>query len=122
MSNIIRYPGLNLDKHFLMNIHIHIKKLALNVQLRSLNNKHTKLKFKVLMYKTLLKSIWIYDLQLCDTAKVSNNNKIQKFQNIALSKITNALPVMSNYTLHKDLTMKTVTEKAAHFYKPTKIH
>ncbi|KAE9521838.1 hypothetical protein AGLY_017773 [Aphis glycines] len=39
------------------------------------------------------------------------------FQNIALRKITNAQPFVSNYTLHKDLTMKTMTEEAVDFYK-----
>lgn len=50
------------------------------------------------------------------TAKVSN--KIQQFQNIALGKITNAPPfAVSNYTLRKDLSIKTGTEEAARFYK-----
>jgi len=35
------------------------------------------------MYKTLLKPLWTYGLQLWGTAKVSNTNKTQQFQNIA---------------------------------------
>jgi len=35
----------------------------------------------------------------------------------ALRKITNAPPFVSNYTLHKDLSIKTVTEEATRFYK-----
>jgi hypothetical protein len=69
------------------------------------------------MYKTLLKPMWTYGLQLWDTAKVSNTNKIHQFQNIALRKITNVPLFVSNYTLHKDLTMKIVTEEAVDFYK-----
>jgi len=49
--------------------------------------------------------------------KVSNTNKIQQFQNIALRKITNAPPFVSNYNLHKDLSIKTATEEATRFYK-----
>jgi hypothetical protein len=61
--------------------------------------------------------MWIYGLQLWGTAKVSITNKIQQFQNIARRKIKNAPLFVSNYTLHKDLTMKTVTEEATDFYK-----
>lgn len=50
-------------------------------------------------------------------AKVSNTNKIQKFQSISLRKIINAPSFVSNYVLHKDLKMKTVTEGATYPYK-----
>ncbi|KAL4121499.1 hypothetical protein QTP88_013999 [Uroleucon formosanum] len=121
-SNTVRYLGLNLDKRLTWNAHIRIKRLALNVRLCRLgpllsNNKQSKLKVKVLMYKTLLKPMWTYGLQLWGIAKVSNTNKIQQFQNIAFRKITNAPPFVSNYTLHKDLAMKTVKEEAVDFYK-----
>lgn len=66
------------------------------------------------MYKTLLR---IYGLQLWGTVKVPNTNKIQQFQNIVIRKITNVPPLVFNYTLHKELSLKTVTEEAAHFYK-----
>jgi len=69
------------------------------------------------MFKTLLKPLWTYDLQLWGTAKVSNTNKIHQFQNIALRKITNASPFVFYYTLHKDLSIKTVIEEATRFYK-----
>lgn len=54
-------------------------------------------------------------MDLQSTEKVSNTNKIQQFQNIAVRKITNASPFV--YTLHKDFSMNTVTDEAAHFYK-----
>lgn len=50
-------------------------------------------------------------------AKVSNTNKIQKFQSISRRKIINAPSFVSNYVLHKDFKMKTVTEGAAYPYK-----
>lgn len=52
------------------------------------------------------------------TAKKSNINKIQAFQNIALGKLTNAPPyVVSNDTLHKELKLKSINEEAESFYK-----
>lgn len=121
-ADSVRYLGLNLDKRLTWNSHIRIKRLALNARLRRLrtlltNNKHSSLKIKVLMYKTLLKPLWTYGLQLWGTAKASNTNKIQQFQNIALRKITNAPPFVSNYTIHNDLSIKTVAEEAIRFYK-----
>jgi hypothetical protein len=37
-----------------------------------------------------------------ETQKKTNINKIQTFQNIALRKILNAPPYVSNYTIHTD--------------------
>ena len=59
----------------------------------------------------------MYGIQLWGSAKKSTLTKIQAFRNIILRKITNVPPFISNLTLHKDLCMKTVEEKAAIFYK-----
>lgn len=50
----------------------------------------------LLIYKTLLKSIWTYNLQLWGNAKKFNLNVytlIQRFQKISLRKITNSLSI-----------------------------
>lgn len=65
------------------------------------SNEHTKLKIKVLMCKTLLKPLWTHGLPLWGTAKVSNTNKFQQLQNIALRKIINDPPIIFNHSLHK---------------------
>jgi len=57
-SNTVSYLGLNFNKHVIWNSHIRIKRFDLNVRLRNLrtlliNNKHFKLKIKILMYKIL---------------------------------------------------------------------
>jgi hypothetical protein len=69
------------------------------------------------MYKSLIKPIWTYGLQLWGNAKKSNLNRIQAFQNIALRKLTNSPPYVSNHTLHSDLNIKTVKEEAITCYK-----
>lgn len=47
--------------------------------------------------------------------KISNNNKIQAFQNILLRQLFNAPPYISNLTLHNDLHIKT-TEKEVYIF------
>jgi len=122
MSNSVKYLGIILDKRLTWNQHIKSKRLILNSRSRSLknlitNNKCSSLKTKLLIYKSLLKPIWSYGLQFWGTAKKTNLNKIQAYQNITLRKITNAQPYISNLTLHNDLRMKSIEEESVIFYK-----
>lgn len=131
MKNTVGYVGIDLDKRLTWNSRIRIKRLALNSRLRSVrtlltNNKHSKLIVKVFEYKTFSKPLWTSGIRLWGTEKVSNTNKIQQFQNIALRKIfviivilviTNATSFVSNYTLREGLSIKTASKEAAHFYK-----
>jgi len=65
---------------------------------------------------SLLKPIWTYGIQLWGSAKKSNTNKIQIFQNQALRRLSNAPPYVSNLTLHNDFRMKTINKEAQSFY------
>jgi len=56
------------------------------------------------MYKTLLKPLGTYGLQLQGIAKISNRNKIQQFLNIALREIA-YVPLFISNTLHKDFSI-----------------
>jgi len=85
------------------------------------NRQHIVIKIVTLVTNTLFDVFFFVDFEF-RSAKISNTNKIQQFQNIALRKITNSPPFVSNYTLHKDLSIKTVTEEATRFYKHTKTH
>jgi hypothetical protein len=50
-------------------------------------------------------------------AGVPQGGSFQTFQNNILRKITNCPPYISNLTLHTDLKIKTVHEKALNYYK-----
>jgi hypothetical protein len=80
------------------------------------NNKYTSLNITFLIYKTLLKLMLTYVLNVVGNAKKSNINKIQAFQNIALRKLINTPLHISNYTLHKDLKHNSINEEANSYY------
>ena len=66
--------------------------------------------------------MWTYGLQLWGNAKKSNLNKIQTFQNLALRKLLNAPPYVSNHTIHTDLKIPLVHEEAKLYYKRFHLH
>lgn len=120
-SPSVKYLGLTLDQRLTWAQHIREKRLSLSNRLRMLKNlianKSTPINIKLLMYKTLLKPIWTYGLQLWGNAKKSNLNKIQAFQNMTLRKLFNAPPYISNHTLHLDCNLNTIHDEAKRFYK-----
>ena len=56
---------------------------------------------KLLIYKTVLKTVWAYGIELWGFA--SNITIIQRYQSKLLRSITNAPQYVSNQTLHSDL-------------------
>jgi hypothetical protein len=118
----VKYLGLTLDRRLTWAHHIKSKRINLNSRLRLLktfinNNKFTNINTKLLIYKSLIKPVWTYGIQLWGNAKKSNINKIQTFQNIALRKLLNAPPYVSNHTIHTDLKIKLVHEEAIAHYQ-----
>ena len=72
---------------------------------------------KVLLYKVILKPVWTYGIQLWGTAKKSNIEIIQRFQNKVLRSLVNAPWYVPNYTIQNDLQMNTVEEEIMVFSK-----
>jgi hypothetical protein len=66
---------------------------------------------KLLLYKTVLKPIWTYGIQLWGTASNSNIEILQRFQNKVLRVIVNAPWYIPNNVLHKDLKTPTIREE-----------
>ena len=118
----VRYLGLHLDRRLTWSHHIKCKRLTLNARLKLLfrlmkPKSPVKLNQKLLLYKSLLKPIWCYGLQLFGCAKKSNVNKIQCFQSKVLRLITGAPSYVNNHILHKDLKIPFVNEVAKSHYK-----
>ncbi|VVC41929.1 Reverse transcriptase domain [Cinara cedri] len=126
-SSNVKYLGLTLDKRLTWALHIKQKRLLLNARRRALflligRQAKTDLKTKLLLYKTLLKPIWLYGIQLWGAAKKSNTYKIQAFQSTSLQMITGAPPYVSNHTLHLDLKILTIHEEAKNAYRLFRAH
>lgn len=66
---------------------------------------------KLLIYKQILKPVWLYGAQLWGCAKASNIEIIQRFQNKVLRNIVNAPWYIRNKDLHKDLKIETVADE-----------
>lgn len=58
---------------------------------------------KVLLYKTMLKPIWTYGIQLWGTASNSNIEILQRYQSKTIRMIVNAPWFVTNDNIHKDL-------------------
>jgi hypothetical protein len=70
---------------------------------------------KLLLYKTILKPIWTYDIQLWSTASTSNIEILERFQPIALRMIVDAPWYMPNTLILRDLQIPSVKEEIRHY-------
>jgi hypothetical protein len=66
---------------------------------------------KLLIYKTILKPIWPYGIQLWGTAFTSNIEILERFQSKALRMIMDAPWYVSNTVVRRDLQIPTVKEE-----------
>jgi hypothetical protein len=103
-----KYLGLHLNQQLTWSTHIKMKRLHLNLKLRSMywllcHKSKLSLENKLLLYKCVLKPVWMYGIQLWGCAKPSHTQIIQRLQSKILRSITNAPWYVSNFTLHNDL-------------------
>jgi hypothetical protein len=70
---------------------------------------------KLLMYKTIPKPFWTYDIPLWGTASNSNIEILQRYQNKVLRAIINAPLHISNKVLHADLKVPTIRQEITKF-------
>ena len=66
---------------------------------------------KITLYKTIIKPVWIYGIQLWGTASNSNIEILQRFQSKTLRSLLNAPWYVTNETIHRDLKIPTVKDE-----------
>jgi hypothetical protein len=91
----MKYLGLHLDRRLTWHRHIFAKLKQLGIALTKmcwLLGRKSKLPTsnKLLIYKTILKLIWTYGIQLSGTASTSNIEILERFQSKALRMIVDA--------------------------------
>jgi hypothetical protein len=111
----VKYLGLHLEEKLTWRTHIKTKRRQLELKIRNINwligNKsQLSLENKITIYKSILKLIWTYGIELWGCSKPSNTKILQTFQSKMLRQLVNAPWYVSNATLHNDLSIPYVTE------------
>jgi hypothetical protein len=71
--------------------------------------------YKLLIYKTTLKPIWNYGIQLWGKASISNIRILENFQSKSLSMIVDAPWYVQNMVLLRALQIPAVKEEICHY-------
>jgi hypothetical protein len=115
MKSEVTYLGLHLDQRLTWQAQIKAKRQQLNLRVKkyySLIGRTSQLSAedKLLLYKTILKPIWTYGIELWGCSKPSNTKILQAFQSKTLRLITNAPWYVNNQTLHTELSIPYINE------------
>ena len=107
---------MHLDRRLTWAKHIKTERKELDFRFKNhywMLGKKSKLsiKNKILIYKVILKPVWIYGIQLWGSSADSNIEIVQRFQNKTLSTIAGIPWYVRNKTIHKDLQIHTVREE-----------
>jgi hypothetical protein len=98
-SEEVKYLGLYLNRRLTWHKHIFTKRKQLGIAFTKMCWRKSKLSIndKLLIYKTILKPIWAYGIQLWGTASTSNIEILKRFQSKALPMLTDAPMVCAEY-------------------------
>ena len=115
-ADVAKYLGMHLDRRLTWKTHIWNKRKQLGLTMRKyywIMSRTSQLttENKLLVYKSIVKPIWMYGIQLWGSASDSNIEIIQRFQSKTLRMIVNAPWFVQNAEIHKDTKMKTVKEE-----------
>ncbi|KAL7296992.1 hypothetical protein TKK_0009427 [Trichogramma kaykai] len=114
--NEVKYLGMHIDRRLTWKTHIWTKRKQLGLKLKKLywligRNSALTLDNKLLLYKSLIKPIWTYGIQLWGAASKSNINIIERFQSKVLRILVNAPWYVTNESIRKDLGFATAAEE-----------
>ena len=96
--------------------HLNTKKSEINIRFQKFNwllgrNSRLQLKKKLLIYKMILKPVWLYGIEIWGTASNSNIQIIQRMQNKILSTFINAPWYTKNSEIHQYCDLPYITEE-----------
>lgn len=119
-SNDVKYLGIHLDRRLTWHKHIFTKRKQLGLKLRNMywligRQSQLTLENKLLIYKSILKPIWTYGIQLWGSASKSNLEIIKRFQNKVLRIVTNAPWYVPNIIIQNDLDLASIEDEIKRF-------
>jgi hypothetical protein len=119
-ANEAKYLGMTLDTRLRWKAHVKKKRNELGLRYSKIywligRNSSLSTYNKLLIYKQILKPIWMYGIQLWGCASQSNIGIIQRFQNKVLRNIVNAPRFIRNVDIHRDLNVTFVTDEIRRF-------
>jgi hypothetical protein len=94
-SPSVKYLGIYLDSRLTWKDQVTKKRKQIDLKTKELNwvisrRSNLSLENKVLLYKTIIKPIWVYEIKLWGCASKSNISIIQRSQSKILQNITKA--------------------------------
>lgn len=115
-----KYLGMHLDRRLTWRKHIFTKRKQLGLKFQNMywligRKSKLTLENKVLIYKTILKPIWTYGIQLWGTASNSNIEILQRFQSKVLRNIVNAPWFVPNWVIQSDLNLISVRDEIKNY-------
>ena len=111
-KNTVRYLGMTLDRRLTWKQRITDKLKQVRDKLKKfywLIGRRSNLSTQ--LYKTVIKPVWTYGIQLWGTASNSNIEIPQRFQSKTLRSLINAPWYVTNETIHRDLKIPTVKDE-----------
>jgi hypothetical protein len=115
-QDTVKYLGMHLDRRLTWQKHIKTKRDEINLRYKGLywlmgRNSKLAMDNKILIYKTMIKPIWTYGIQLWGAACATNLMIVQRVQNNILRQISNAPWFLKTTELHEILDMATVKQE-----------
>ena len=119
-ENSVKYLGIHLDRRLTWHKHIFTKRKQLGIKFSKMywlmgRNSKLSLENKLLIYKTIIKPVWTYGIQLWGTASNSNIEILERFQSKVLRCIVSAHWYVPNTIIQKDLCIPTIKEEIKKF-------
>ena len=115
-KDTVRYLGMTLDRRLTWKQHIVDKSKQLRDKLKKLywligRRSNLSTQNKITLYKTVIKLVWTYGIQLWETVSNSNIEIFQRFQSKMLRSLINVPWYVTNETIHRDLKISTIKDE-----------
>lgn len=115
-TKTVKYLGMHLDARMTWKKHIKTKIEQIRLKRRTMywltcKNSRVNMNNKLLIYKSIIKPIWTYGIEIWGTAAKSHITKLEALQSIILRTIVNAPWYVRNEQIRKDLKINSVEEE-----------